>query len=68
VESWTTARARLAAHGRHHPDEDRTELRRRLRVIRAASYLRLVVADQPTDSERLFLLGIITEPTREVAR
>lgn len=46
-ESWTTARARLAAHGRYHPDEDRTELRRRLRALRAEEYVRALVDEFP---------------------
>ena len=43
----TSARARLAAHHRHHPDTDDSTLRRDLRAAQLADHLRRVVNAAP---------------------
>ncbi len=46
--SWTSSRARIAAHRRNHPHEPvPQELYRDLRAARAAEYIEKLVADAP---------------------
>jgi hypothetical protein len=43
----TDARARLAAHVRHHPDADRSDLERDLAAANLEAYIRRVVDQAP---------------------
>lgn len=42
-----TARAKLAAATRHHPDEDHTNLQRELAAAKLESYVARIVAEAP---------------------
>lgn len=46
-DTWTTARARLAATRRHHPTADLTAERQALRVARAEEYVRRLIDEAP---------------------
>ncbi len=45
--AWTHERAKLAAHKRHHPDDDDSQLRQDLRVARLADYITRTVNEAP---------------------
>ncbi|MGZ4531936.1 MAG: hypothetical protein ACXVXP_06255 [Mycobacteriaceae bacterium] len=47
MPSWTHERAKLAAHKRHHPDSDLTEIRRDLKAAHLASYIKRVCDAAP---------------------
>lgn len=64
--SWTTARARIAAHARNHPDRPvPPELYGDLRAAKAEDYLReLVAADPPISDDQRRKLRAMLAPTR----
>jgi len=66
--SWTNERARLAAHKRHHPDADDSDLRRNLRAARLEDYIRKTVeAAPPLTDEQRWRLAALLQPTSETA-
>lgn len=59
--SWTRERAKLAAHHRHHPDADDTNLRRDLAAARLEHHIRTLVDATPplTDEQRARLRTLL---------
>ena len=70
TESWQSARARLSAVARHHPEQDTTELRQALRDARAEDAVRKVVESWPplSDETRQRLAAILAPARQAVSR